>query len=87
MKTSMNNTGLIDRYLNGKLFWEEKLRFESSLHEKPLLKAELALQKKTMRILRLFSRKNTKGEIEKASAAFFKTPEGIRLKAKVKSIF
>jgi hypothetical protein len=83
----MNNTGLIDRYLNGKLSIEDKLRFEYSLQEIPAIRSELALQKKTMRIIKLFFRKNAKAELEKASSSFFQTPEGIRLKAKVKSIF
>lgn len=87
MKNSMSNTGLIDRYLCGKLSLKEKYNFENGLHGNPAFGSEFQLQEKTMRILKLFFRNNKKKEVKNMTTSFFQSPEGIRLKAKVKSIF
>ncbi len=87
MKTSRNNTRLIEKYLHGELTAAERLAFEAQLLVRPALRVDLYFQKKTYRLVRLYHRKKMKEELEMLHQQVFSDPEKMAFQQRIHQIF
>ncbi|HMI05775.1 MAG TPA: hypothetical protein VK541_25025 [Pedobacter sp.] len=71
MKTSSNETRLIEAHLLGKTPAEERLLFEARLILQPDLKQNMYWQQKTYHLVQLYGRQQLKKEIEQVHQALF----------------
>jgi len=75
MKTSWNNSKIIENYLKGRLSQEEKLLFEALLLTDPILHLQVAWQEKTYALIQLFARCELKFSLEKTHQKLFQNPD------------
>ncbi len=87
MTTSLTNTEIIEKYIEGKLKAGEKLLFEVKLLLNPELKSDLFYQKKTRRLLRLYQRKKLKEEIAAIGLKIFSDPRRKSFHYEINRIF
>jgi hypothetical protein len=71
MKTSLNETRLIEMHLAGKAPAEERLLFEARLILQPDLRRNMHWQQKTYQLVQLYGRQQLKKEIEQVHQALF----------------
>ncbi|WP_285057483.1 hypothetical protein [Pedobacter ginsengisoli] len=71
MKTSLNDTRLIEAHLLGKATAEERVLFEARLILQPDLKQSMYWQQKTCHLVKLYGRQQLKKEIEQAHQKLF----------------
>ena len=64
MKTSSNNTLLIEKYLEGRLSTKERFLFEARLLMTPNLRENFFFQKKAHLLVKMYHRKKLKEELE-----------------------
>jgi hypothetical protein len=74
MKTSSNNTPLIEQYLRGELAPADRLLFEARLLLSPALRTTLHLQKKTYLLVKMYHRKKVQEELEAIHRQLFSDP-------------
>lgn len=87
MKTSWNDIEQIDNYISGKFTPEELLLFRSKLLINPMLQLNVSLQKKARLLIKLYSRKKVKTEIESVHEKLFNDPAKISFQQKIMRLF
>ncbi len=87
MRTSLNEIKLIDGYIFNNNPVEDALLFDAMLIIDPALSDQIVWQKKTHAIVRQYSRKQLKAEIELAHQKLFNQPEHINFTQKILSFF
>jgi hypothetical protein len=68
MKISLNNTEMMEGYINGTLSPADKLLFDAALILDPALQAQLRLQKDTYLVVKAYSRIQLRSELNVLSA-------------------
>jgi hypothetical protein len=74
MRTSLNNTRLIENYLDGKLSPGDRLVFEARLVLNRSLRMDLHFQKKTYVFVKMYHHKKLKEEMEALHCRIFGDP-------------
>lgn len=87
MTTSQNNTGLIEKYLNGRLSPADRFLFESRLIIDPVLKRDLFFQEKTLRLIKMYHREKLKEELENLHQQMFNNPDKINFRQSIYQLF
>jgi L-rhamnose isomerase len=87
MRTSLNEIKLIDGYLFNSNPPEEALLLDALLIVNPTLSSQITWQKKTHRVIRQYSRKKLKAEIEAVHQQLFNEPKHQTFRQKVLSFF
>ncbi len=87
MKTSQNNTRLIEKYLNGSLSPADRFLFESRLVIDPVLKRNLYFQKKTLQLIKTYHRERLKEELETLHQQIFNNPDKINFRLSIIQLF
>ena len=87
MRTSLNDIQLIDDYLLHVAGETDRALFEARLLLQPALQEHLAWQQKTYDIIRQYSRRQLKAEIESVHQHLFTEPEHIPFRQKILDIF
>ena len=87
MKTSQNNTRLIEKYLNGRLSPADRFLFESRLVIDPVLKRDLYFQKKTLQLIKMYHRERLKEELETLHRQIFNNPDKINFRLSINQLF
>ncbi len=87
MKTSQNNTRLIEKYLNGSLSPADRFLFESRLVIDPVLKRDLYFQKKTLRLIKMYHRERLKEELETLHQQIFNNPDKMNFRLSINQLF
>ncbi len=87
MKTSQNNTRLIEKYLNGSLSPADRFLFESRLVIDPVLKRDLYFQKKTLQLIKTYHRERLKEELETLHQQIFNNPDKINFRLSIIQLF
>jgi hypothetical protein len=87
MKTSWNNTELIEQYLKGQLNVDDALVFEANLLVDPFLRMNVFLQKKIYLLITLYGRKKLKAEIEQVHNHLFENPDKIIFQERIHQLF
>lgn len=75
MKTSLNNTIRIEKYLRGQLNPRDRFLFEAQLLMNPGLRMDLLAQKKVYTLLKMYHRKKQKEELGEVHRQLFSNPE------------
>nr|WP_320021506.1 hypothetical protein [uncultured Draconibacterium sp.] len=87
MKTSQNNTRLIEKYLNGSLSPADRFLFESRLVIDPVLKRDFHFQKKTLQLIKMYHRERLKEELETLHQQIFNNPDKINFRLSINQLF
>ena len=87
MKTSQNNTRLIEKYLNGSLSPADRFLFESRLVIDPVLKRDFYFQKKTLQLIKMYHRERLKEELETLHQQIFNNPDKINFRLSINQLF
>lgn len=87
MRTSLNEIQQIDDYLLKYAGEADALLFEVRLLLQPALRENLLWQQKTYDIIRQYSRRQLKTEIETVHQQLFTEPEHIPFRKKIMSLF
>lgn len=87
MMTSQNNTKLIEKYLNGRLSFADRLLFESRLAVDPVLKRDLYFQKKTHQLIKMYHREMLKEELAALHQKIFNNPDKINFRRSIYQLF
>ncbi len=87
MKTSQNNTRLIEKYLNGRLSPADRFLFESRLVIDPVLKRDLYFQKKTLQLIKMYHRERLKEELETLHQQIFNNPDKMNFRLSINQLF
>ena len=87
MKTSQNNTRLIEKYLNGSLSPADRFLFESRLVIDPVLKRDFYFQKKTLRLIKMYHRERLKEELETLHQQIFNNPDKMNFRLSINQLF
>jgi len=87
MKTSQNNTRLIEKYLNGRLSPADRFLFESRLVIDPVLRRDFYFQKKTLQLIKMYHRERLKEELETLHRQIFNTPDKINFRLSINQLF
>ena len=87
MKTSQNNTRLIEKYLNGRLSPADRFLFESRLVIDPVLKRDFYFQKKTLQLIKMYHRERLKEELETLHQQIFNNPDKINFRLSINQLF
>jgi hypothetical protein len=87
MRTSLNNIQQIDDYLLQYASQPDRVLFEARLLVQPALQEDLAWQQKTYDIVKEYSRRQLKAEIESVHQQLFTEPEHISFRRKIMAIF
>ena len=87
MRTSLNEIKLIDGYIFDSNPVEDNLLFDAMLIIDPALQNQIVWQKKAHAIVRQYSRKKLKAEIESAHQKLFNQPEHKNFRQKILSFF
>lgn len=74
MKTSSNNTIMIEKYLDRSMSQVNKLFFETRLRLNPVLQKQLYFQKMVHMLVKMYHRKKLKEELETVSQQLFNNP-------------
>ncbi len=78
MKTSWNNTKMIERFLRGKLNSSHQLDMESAMKDSISLKQSISLQKEVHEMVRIYHRIMLKKELAAMHNRLIKKDEGFR---------
>nr|WP_319569539.1 hypothetical protein [uncultured Draconibacterium sp.] len=87
MKTSQNNTRLIEKYLNGSLSPADRFLFESRLVIDPVLKRDFYFQKKTLQLIKMYHRERLKEELETLHQQIFNNPDKMNFRLSINQLF
>lgn len=87
MKTSQNNTRLIEKYLFRMLSPVDRFVFEARLALNPGLKKEVFAQEKIYRILKMYHREQLKEELEILHRQIFSDPSKTNFQQTIYQIF
>lgn len=87
MKTSRNKAQAIEQYLSGQLSTAEALVFRARLLTDPDLRRDLALQKKTYDLVRLYGRRQLKSRLEALHQQLFRDPAKESFQQQVRQYF
>lgn len=87
MRTSLNDIQQIDDYLLQYAGKADRALFEARLILQPALQENLLWQQKTYDIIKQYSRRQLKAEIESVHQHLFTEPEHIPFRRKIISIF
>jgi len=87
MMTSRNNARLIEQYLHSELSPSEQLLFEARMIAHPELQAEVRLQRKVYRLVRMYHRKKLKEELEAVHQRLFNNPRKMSFRQRIERIF
>ncbi len=87
MKTSQNNTRLIEKYLNGSLSPADRFLFESRLVIDPVLKRDFHFQKKTLQLIKMYHRERLKEELETLHQQIFNNPDKMNFRLSINQLF
>lgn len=87
MTTSWNETQLIEAYLHRQLRPEDALLFEARLLVEPDLQQKTTAQKRTYALIRQYTRKQLKQEIEAVHRQLFSEPKYRSFREKVLQLF
>jgi len=87
MKTLLNNTRLIEKYLRGKLSPGDRLVFEAKLILNPMLQIDLHFQKKAYALVKMYHLKKVKEEIEGVHQQIFGDPAKIVFQQHIYQLF
>ena len=87
MRTSLNDIKHIDDYLLQYAGIADRALFEARLILQPALQENLAWQQKTYDIIKQYSRRRLKEEIESVHQQLFTEPEHITFRKKILAIF
>jgi hypothetical protein len=87
MRTSLNDIQQIDDYLLRYAGEADRALFEARLILQPALRESLLWQQKTYAIVRQYSRRQLKAEIETVHQHLFTEPEHIPFRRKIMALF
>ena len=87
MRTSLNEIQQIDDYLLQYAGKADRALFEARLILQPALQENLQWQQKTYDIIKQYSRRRLKAEIESVHQQLFTEPEHISFRRKILGIF
>ncbi|SKC61509.1 hypothetical protein [Ohtaekwangia koreensis] len=87
MRTSLNDIALAEKYLLGKLEPEETLVFEARLLTNPVLRWNVAAQKKVYSVLKLYHRKKLKKEVQVVHQTIFNDAKHQDFKQEILQLF
>jgi hypothetical protein len=87
MRTSLNDIQQIDDYLLQYAGKADRALFEARLLLQPALQENLAWQQKTYDIIKQYSRRRLKAEIESVHQLLFTEPEHIPFRRKIMALF
>jgi len=87
MRTSLNDIQQIDDYLLRYAGEADRALFEARLILQPALRESLLWQQKTYAIVRQYSRRQLKAEIETVHQHLFTEPEHISFRRKIMALF
>jgi len=87
MRTSLNEIKLIDGYIFNSNPAEDALLFEAMVVINPALSMQIAWQKKTHAMVKQYSRKKLKAEIEGAHQKLFNEPAHKNFKQRILRFF
>ena len=87
MRTSLNDIQKIDDYLLRYAGEADRALFEARLILQPALRESLLWQQKTYAIVRQYSRRQLKAEIETVHQHLFTEPEHIPFRRKIMALF
>jgi len=87
MTTSLNDTKQIDDYLLHYAGETDRALFEARMLLQPALRNSLLWQQKTYAIIRQYSRRQLKAEIELVHQQLFNEPEHSSFRQKIMSFF
>ena len=87
MRTSLNNIQQIDDYLLQFAGKADRALFEARLILQPALQQDLLWQQKTYEIIKQYSRRQLKAEIESVHQLLFTEPEHVSFRRKIMAIF
>jgi hypothetical protein len=87
MRTSLNNIQQIDDYLLQFAGKADRALFEARLILQPALQQDLLWQQKTYDIIKQYSRRQLKAEIESVHQQLFTEPEHVSFRRKIMAIF
>ncbi|WDF76296.1 hypothetical protein PQ469_20620 [Mucilaginibacter sp. KACC 22773] len=87
MRTSLNNIARIEAHLLGSQKPTDALLFEATLLLDDSLPVDVSAQKQVYSMVRQYSRKQLKQEIEAAHEKLFSQPEHLSFKQKIARLF
>jgi hypothetical protein len=87
MRTSLNNIKLVDDYIFNTASIEDALVFDAMLIINPVLNEQVIWQKRTHKIVQLYSRKKLKAEIELVHQHLFNTSGHQTFRQKILGFF
>ena len=87
MKTSSNNTRLIENYLLGKLSPGDKLLFEVRLLLDRKLRIDLYFQKEAYALVKMYHREKLKEELDMLHQQLFNDPDKIVFQQNIYQLF
>lgn len=87
MRTSMSETILIERFLQGELSALERQTFKAQMLQNPRLRLRVYFQKKVHLLVKLYHRKRLKAEMETVHEELFRDPRKLEFQKNVTSIF
>lgn len=87
MMTSLNNTRLIEAYLQNKQSPVHRLMFEARLILNPALRSDLCFQEKTYRLVKMYHRKQLKVEFEEMYQRICNNPDNAVFQQNIYQIF
>jgi hypothetical protein len=86
MRTSLNNIQQIDDYLLQYAGKTDRALFEARLILQPALQDDLVWQQKTYEIIKQYSRRRLKAEIESVHHQLFAEPEHLSFRQKIMAL-
>lgn len=87
MRISLNNTQLIERYLDNMLNPDDRLLFEARLILSPALRMDLYFQKKVYFLVKMYHRKKVKEKMEILHQQIFSDPSDAVYRQNIYQLF
>lgn len=87
MRTSLTDIKQAEAWLQGTLTPQDSLLFEARILTNPLLRANVALQKKVLALLRFYHRKKLKEELEAVHQRLFSDPAKADFQQQIHHLF
>lgn len=87
MRTSMNESIQIERFLLGELSALERQVFKAEMQQSPRLRLKVYFQKKVHLLVKLYHRKKLKTELEVLHEELFSAPEKSQFRENIHHIF
>ncbi len=87
MRTSLNDIARTEKYLRDQLPPEEKLLFEAQMLTSPLLRWNVAAQKKVYTLLTLYHRRKTKEQAQNVQQKLFQESQHAAWKEQITQLF